>query len=166
MVARAGRLPSRPRTLSAPRPVPGRSGGGEGSTRRRARRLRSEGFRRGSRRSDSPRGRGNPASRAGPSPPGSRRPAHPSVPAAPSGMCHHRRAPPSSEQPSGEPPQALGPQCAGSGAAAAGAGAVAPGGGKGRGPKGRRARLGQAIAEALLFAHHVVSRWAATTWCK
>lgn len=69
MVARAGRLPSRPRPLSAPRPVPGRSGGGEGSTRRRARRLRSEGFRRGSRRSDSPRGRGNPASRAGPSPP-------------------------------------------------------------------------------------------------
>ena len=41
--------------------------------------------------------------------------------------------------------------------------------GAGRGGAQRAAAtasLGLAIAAALLFAHHVVSRWAATTWCK
>ena len=126
--------------ITAPHPVSGRSGTGEGRTGRGARCPESSCPARVAplRRSLGPREPCFPRSPELPSTPGSRRPAHPSVPAAPSGTCG--RAPPSSEGLSPEPQRALGPQCAGSGAAAAGAGAVAPGGGAGRGGAQRQPR--------------------------
>ena len=150
-------LPSRPRPLSATRPVPGRSDGGERRTRRRARRLRS---------------RVLPLRRS-PKPRESRVPHGPENPREPPARSPIRSRSPFKDVP---PPARSATFGAAEPGAATGAGALvrrlwrgrcgadavaSSGGGKGRGPKGRRAHLGPATGQRCLLRSKL---WAAGRW--